>query len=190
MAAIPKQLEWLNKVGPLPVLVATALNFLGLAEFPTKLKNNPVIMMMAETLGLSKIYKNDETSWCALFVFYILYLCKKPFPPVGKDIYNYLRAKTFLGYGFAVPNDDLRTGDVVVYDRPGGFHVGFFIAFTKIKGKVYHIVLGGNQSNKVNFMEIDEGRLVQARRFYATAAPKSAAKYEVNSIGLISENEA
>jgi uncharacterized protein (TIGR02594 family) len=190
MAVIPKQLEWINKIGPLPVLVAAALNFLGLSEFPTKLKNNPVIMMMADTLGLSKIYKNDETSWCALLMFYLLYICKKPFPPIGKDIYNYLRARTFLGYGVAVEKGDEQLGDFGVFKRPGGEHIALIIAYTYINKVKHFIILGGNQSNMVNFIEIRADRLIQARRFYATAAPKSAAKYEVNSIGLISENEA
>lgn len=182
---LPKKYDFLNNIGVLPKIVSTALNYFGIREIPGA-QSNPVILDMAKQVGVNGIYRNDDTSWCALFMCFICKLCGKPLPDPKGDIYNYLRAAFFLDYGDAVDDNDIRLGDVAVFSRPGGNHVGIIIAESKT---TYH-VLGGNQSNSVNIAEIKKDRLRQARRFYSIGMPASAKKYEIDSSGKVSHNEA
>lgn len=187
MSLIPARFDFINHAGQLPQLFAAAVQYIGIKEYPTKANNNPVIMEMAKRVGVSKIYTNDEMAWCALFIFFLLIVTGKPLPPIGNDVYNYLRAKTFIGWGESVGKNDLMFNDIVVYERPDGFHVGIFIAYTKSGN---HIVFGGNQSNSVGFAELPHGRWKYGGRYYKTGAPVSVRKYVVDDTGLLSINEA
>lgn len=183
---LQKPYDFLEKIGVLPKLVSAALQYLGVREFPGK-ANNPVIMNMAKEIGAGKIYVNDSAqAWCAVFMFFILKITGKPFPSIGDDVYNLLRAKTFEGYGEPVSVDDIRLGDVVVFSRPDGFHVGIAIALSK--NTVHNI--GGNVGNKVSIAEMAKSRIVAVRRFYATVPPESAKRYLIDSSGKLSTNEA
>lgn len=187
MSLIPARYDFLNHVGQLPQLFATGLQYIGIKEYPTKANNNPVILDMAKRVGVEKIYTNDEIAWCALFIFFLLIVTGKPLPSVGSDKYNYLRAKTFIGWGSSVKKDALMFGDIVVYKRPDGYHVAIFIAYTK-QGN--HIIFGANQSNSVTFTEIGQDRWQYGGRYYKTGAPVSVKKYVVDGTGLLSTNEA
>lgn len=188
MSLIPKRLDFLNHAGQLPLLLATGLQYTGIKEYPTKINNNPTIMEMAKRVKVADIYKNDETAWCALFIFFLLIVTGKPLPGVGADRYNYLRAKTFIGWGSSIGKGELKLGDIVVYQRPDGFHVAIFIAYAT-NGN--HIIFGGNQSNSVSFMEISHTRWVYGGRYYKTGPPASVKKYIVDDSGLkLSTNEA
>lgn len=182
---LPEKFKWLLNAVPLPKLVAAGLQFLGIKEIPGH-ANNPVIMNMAKEIGLDGIYKNDDTSWCALFMCYICKLCGKPLPETNGDLYNMLRAAWFLNYGNKVPDGQAMLGDILVFERPGGNHVGLYIA----ESKMTYFVLGGNQSNSVTIAEIKKDRLLQARRFYNVAAPVTVKKYYMDATGLVSHNEA
>jgi uncharacterized protein (TIGR02594 family) len=185
---LPKKYSFLNDIGVLPQIVAATLQYLGVKEYPTKSKNNPVIMGMAKTLDVDDIYVNDEISWCALFMCFIMWLCKKPMKFLKYDI---LRAASFKSWGNEVERGDERLGDVCVFSRPGGNHVAILIAVTKVNGKITTVhVLGGNQSNAVTFSEIAYERMTHCRRFYATAAPASAKQYVIGTNGVLSTNEA
>ena len=182
---LPEKYKWVETKAPLPKLIAAALQFLGIKEIPGH-ANNPVIMNMAKEIGVDDIYKNDDTSWCALFMSYLCKITGKPLPATGGDKYNYLRAAWFLNYGQKVIDGDAMFGDVLVFERPGGNHVGLYIA----ESKSTYFVLGGNQSNAVTIAEIDKKRLRMARRFYHTAAPATVRKYYMDASGLVSHNEA
>lgn len=174
--------SFLNTIGTLPKMVTEAMKYLGTKEIPGK-QSNPVIMNMAKELGISNIYTNDDTPWCALFMSYI---CKKSGKPIPFSGYHYLRAASFSKWGKAVGKDDAQLGDILVFTRQGGGHVGLYIAETE---KTF-VVLGGNQGNAVSFTEIAKNRLSDVRRYYSIAAPESAKKYYVNSSGEVSQNEA
>ncbi|CAL7961528.1 conserved hypothetical protein [Gammaproteobacteria bacterium] len=180
---LPIKYDWLNTITPLPKVIATALQYLGIKEIPGA-SSNPVIMNMAKQLGVDNIYKNDDTSWCALFVSFICVMCGKPLPDTNGDKYNILRAAWFLNYGHKVEIPEL--GDILVFDRPGGNHVGFYIA----ESDTTYFVLGGNQSDAVTISEIKKSRLRQARRFYNIAPPSTVKVYKMNASGLVSTNEA
>lgn len=184
---LPKKFDWLTSPAtlPLPKLVAAGLQYLGIKEIPGQ-KSNPVIMNMAKQVGAEKIYKNDDTSWCALFMTFLCKMVGKPLPLLEGDRYNMLRAAWFLNYGKKVPDGQAMLGDILIFERPGGNHVGLYIA----ESKTTYFVLGGNQSNAVTITEIKKDRLRQARRFYSIAAPASVKKYFMDASGLVSHNEA
>lgn len=183
---LPLKYQWVLKIGTLPKLLENGLKYYGVHEIKGK-ENNPVIMEMANRVGVSDIYtSDDEQAWCALFMFNLLIESGKPLPPVGKDKNNYLRAYTFTRYGSSVPRGEEKLGDVAVFTRKNGNHVGIVIAVTKTTIIVY----GGNQSDQVGFTEIDKSRLAYCGRYYQTAAPASAVQYIMDSSGEVSTNEA
>ena len=182
---LSRKFKFLEEIGTLPVLVSTGLQFLGVKEIPGA-QSNPVILQMAKSLGIEKIYTNDDTSWCGLFMSYLFFLTGKPFPDLKGDQYNYLRAAWFLGYGNEVQKGSEMLGDVCIFKRPGGNHVGLIIA----ESEKTFFVLGGNQSNSVNIAEISKSRLLQCRRLYRTSVPSSVKKYTLSTTGTVSTNEA
>lgn len=179
---IPTKYKWLNTIGTMPKLVIAGLSFLGLKEYPGS-TNNPVIMDMAKRLGVENIYTSDAIAWCALFISYLCVISDKPMPFTSYDI---LRAASYKDWGSPVPKGQEALGDILVFSRPGGNHVGIYIAESET---TFH-VLGGNQSDSVNFTEINKKRLTACRRYYAIGAPDSAKKYILSSGGKVSTNEA
>lgn len=173
--------EFIKNIGVLPKMISEALKYVGVKEVPGK-GSNPVIMEMAKYLGIQNIYLDDDTPWCALFVSYIAKKVGKPIPFSG---YHYLRAASFSNWGKSVRKDDAMFGDILVFTRSGGGHVGWYIAETT---KTYW-VLGGNQGNRVSIVEIAKNRLSAVRRYYSIAAPDSVRKYYAESSGNVSENE-
>lgn len=183
---IPEKYKWLNTIGTLPKLVSAALQYLGVKEIPGQ-KSNPVIMEMARGLGVSSIYTNDDMSWCAVFINHLIKITGKPIVDYKNDKYNLLRARYLLNWGHPVDKDDIRLGDVVIIERPGGGHVFILLAIAK-NGNL--IGIGGNQGNQVSIAEFDIDRVLGVRRYYATGIPESAKKYIVDSSGVVSTNEA
>lgn len=178
---LPDKYKWIEDIGTLPKLVAAGLQFLGIKEYAGTKDNNPVIMNMAKELGVSNIYTSDEVAWCGLFMCYLCHITGKPQPFKSYDI---LRAKSFTKWGNEVKKPEF--GDILVFSRPEGSHVGLYISETSTT----YVVLGGNQSNSVSFTEIAKSRLIASRRYYATNPPASVKQYLVNSTGIVSTNEA
>lgn len=176
-----QQMKWVFDMKNNPKLVAEALFYFGCEEISGE-KSNPLILSWAKKLGVEGIYTNDDVAWCALFICYLCKVTGKPMPFTGFDC---LRAKSFERWGNNVDVKDIMYGDILVFQRPKGFHVAICIAETKTS----YIVLGGNQSNSVTFAEIKKDRLYSARRYYATAPPSSVKKYVVDSSGILSSNE-
>lgn len=181
---LPEKYKFLEEIGILPKLVSAALQYLGLKEYPGTGNNNPVIMNMATSLGLSRAqYGNDEVAWCALFISFLMKITGKPLPFTGYDL---IRAKSYMQWGNPVSMIDIRLGDVVVKHRVGGDHV--FLAIAESEHTIHG--LGGNQSNCVCFAEMDKLTITAVRRYYATTIPNSAKKYYINSSGVLSKSEA
>lgn len=178
---IPARYKFLEEIGTLPKMVVSSLSYLGLKEYPGK-GSNPVIMNMAKELQVGNIYKDDDISWCAVYQCYLCLITGKPQP---FKAYEILRAASFKVWGNEVPKGQEMLGDTMIFARPGGNHVGLYIAETPTT----YIILGGNQSNSVSFTEIKKDRLTACRRFYATAPPASVKKYFLSSEGKISTNE-
>jgi len=179
--SLPKKYEWLSTIGTLPKLVTAGLNYLGLKEVPG-VGNNPVILGMAKRLHVEDKYVADSISWCALFISYLCVIADKPMPFTGYEI---LRAASFVAWGHNIPDGKEALGDILVFSRPGGNHVGIYIAESV---NTFH-VLGGNQGDAVSITEIRKDRKIACRRYYAIAPPASVKKYLLSSGGVVSTNE-
>jgi uncharacterized protein (TIGR02594 family) len=71
----------------------------------------------------------------------------------------YMRAKAWSDYGSLLRPDRLAPGAILVFDRAGGGHVGFYVG----EDAAHYHVLGGNQGNAVNVMKLGKSRLVASR---------------------------
>ena len=160
-----------------PKVITEAVRYLGINEVKGKL-NNPTIMSWAKDIGVEKIYTSDEVAWCGLFVAKVVF--KAGFKPV-KDPLWALNWKNF-----GTKQSVAMLGDVLVFKRDGGGHVGFYIA----EDKNYFHVLGGNQSNSVSITRIAKNRCVAIRRCnWKVSQPKEVKQYFVKASGIISKNE-
>ncbi len=182
---LPSNYQWLYKIGILPKLISSALQYLGIREVPG-VANNPVIMDMAKGLGVSNIYINDDQSWCAVFINHLIRITGKPIDLNPHDKYDLLRAKKTASLFHDVSIREWKLGDIMILKREGGGHV--FLPIAKTPTGI--IGLGGNQSNMVKFSEFNEDRVIAVKRFYRTQAPESAKQYQMDSSGEISVNEA
>lgn len=177
---IPEQYRWLEQE-PAPQILLEALNLYGTKETPGP-KSTPAIMQWAEELGAKRLgitYSDDSVAWCGLFVA----ICVKragleiPFIPV--------RAVSWVMFGTSVSIPML--GDVLVFTRQGGGHVGIYVGED---AESYH-VLGGNQSDCVCITRILKSRLTAARRtLFKGLQPINIRKVNLAKTGAISYNEA
>lgn len=169
--------NWLTKIGLLPRTISEGLKLLGTVETPG-VKNNPVILGWASEVGLDKAYSADSIPWCGLFAAVV---SKRAGKEVVKDP---LWARNWSNFGKASSSPSL--GDVLVFIRDGGGHVGFYIAEDDT---AYH-VLGGNQGDAVTITRIAKARCIAVRRPAYTIKPDSVKPYFVKAEGTLSTNEA
>lgn len=161
-----------------PKVLVQAIKLFGTKEIVGP-QHNPVIIGWAEELGLKKDYNSDEIAWCGLFVA----ICAKR---AGKNIVNNpLWARNWAKWGTKV--DTAMLGDMLVFSRGSGGHVGFYVGEDT---KAYH-VLGGNQGNAVSVVRIDKKRCVGIRRTtWSVAQPKEVIQVFLDAKGNLSTNEA
>ncbi|GGE75229.1 TIGR02594 family protein [Sphingomonas prati] len=118
--------------------------------------NSPTIMGWAKALGtkvLGMIYNADSVPWCGLFVAECMRAAALPSAPIA------VRAKAWAAWGANLSADKLAPGAVLVFERPGGGHVGFYVGED---ATCYH-VLGGNQGDRVSIMRLEKSRCVARR---------------------------
>lgn len=168
--------EWL-KSETAPRILVQAVKQLGVKEFVGK-EHNPIILGWAKSLGLERIYTNDEIPWCGLF---IAECCRA----AGLEVVERpLWALNWNKFGNRV--SDPMLGDVLTFKRNGGGHVGIYVG----EDKTHYHVLGGNQANAVNVVRIAKNRLNQARRTaWKIAQPANVRKIYLEPKGLITTNE-
>ena len=160
-----------------PKVIAEAVRYLGINEIKGK-ANNQTIMSWAKDVGVEKTYTSDEVAWCGLFVAKVV--LKAGFDPVQNPLWALNWSK------FGTSQKIAMLGDVLVFKRDGGGHVGFYVA----EDKNYFHVLGGNQSDSVNIIRILKSRCVAIRRCaWKVAQPKEVQQYFVEASGAISTNE-
>ena len=139
--------------------VEIALSYYGLEEIKGEV-DNPKILDMAKSLGL-RWYKDDETSWCGIFMGFIHQKCDLEIPDKPQGARNWLK----IGEGVSEPN----LGDVVIFWRESlnswKGHVGLFISYSE--DKKYINTLGGNQSNRVQISKYKADQLLGFRRIPA-----------------------
>lgn len=166
------------KTAKSPKVIEIAMSFYGTKEIVGP-KHNPVIMGWAKEIGLSKVYTSDEIAWCGLFVGMVV-------ERAGFDmVKDPLWARNWVKFGNKSTIAGL--GDILVFVREGGGHVGFYVGEDK---DCYH-VLGGNQSNEVNIVRILKSRCIGVRRCaWKIAQPEAVKKITYLGGGKISTNEA
>lgn len=151
MSILPQQFSWLEKLGA-PKMVAEAVALYGVTEKPGP-DSNPVIMGWAKETGLDAHgYTGDEVPWCGLFMAVIAHRAKKQRPVMA------LRALSWAAFGRESPLPSL--GDVLVFERAGGGHVGLYVG----EDDANFYVLGGNQSDAVTIAPKEKSRLKACRR--------------------------
>jgi uncharacterized protein (TIGR02594 family) len=133
-----------------PRWMRTAQSFSGLREIPGR-KHNKTILGWLEKLNAW--WRNDETPWCGVFVAHCMKEAGLPYPKM------YMRAKAWTDYGSMLQRDRLAPGAILVFDRAGGGHVGFYVG----EDAGHYFVLGGNQGNAVNVMKLGKSRLTASR---------------------------
>lgn len=123
-------------------------------------QHNPRIVAYHDTTSLRAT--TDEVPWCASFVGWCL-------EQAGLQHPRSARARDYADWG--VPLDKPVLGAVVVLTRPGGGHVGFYLG--QRDGK--WLILGGNQSNRVNVAPYAPGRVLAIRWPSGVPLPNAAA---------------
>lgn len=175
---LPAAYRWLEAIDPQPRMIAEALKLYGTHEVAGG-ANSPTILAWAAETGLEHVYTADSIAWCGLFCAVV---AKRAGKTVPKDPLWALNWKNF-----GVDPGQPGLGDVLVFIRPGGGHVGLYVAEDR---DAYH-VLGGNTSDQVMIARIDKHRLAGARRpIWQTGQPASVKPYIVAAGGSLSTNEA
>jgi len=144
-------------------------------------RHNPTIMGWIRALGARVLGihpKDDETPWCGTFVAHCMTVAGIEPPKIA------IRAMSWADWGANLRPEFLTQGAVLVFQRNGGGHVGFYVAEDD---QCYH-VLGGNQSNSVNITRIEKSRCV-ARR-WPRGVKWTGGPVWVKGAGAISKNEA
>lgn len=118
--------------------------------------NSPTILGWAKRLGtkvLGIVFNADSTPWCGVFVAFCLAEDGIEAPPIA------VRALSWATWGVSLRPERLAPGAVLVFERPGGGHVGFYIGEDSV---AYH-VLGGNQNDAVTIARIEKSRCIARR---------------------------
>lgn len=138
-----------------PPWLDTALAYQGTREYPGA-ASNPVILWFWKMAKLSGI-KDDMVPWCSGYVCAML-------EAHGIRSTRSDGAKSWLTWGLPLKAPAL--GCIVVFKRPGGYHVGFVVG---MDGKGNLQVLGGNQGDEVNIRAFGTNRVMGYR--WPTTAP-------------------
>lgn len=172
---LPKQYAWLANEGA-PKMLVEALKLYGTQEKPGG-ANNPAIVAWANECRIPG-YNADSIPWCGLFLAVVAKRAGKPV------IDSPLWARSWAKWGTASP--DAALGDVLVFVREGGGHVGLYVGEDSA---CYH-VLGGNQGDAVSIRRLAKSRCIAVRRLYAVAAPANVRPVRLAPDGQPSTNEA
>ncbi len=168
--------DWL-KLETAPKVIVEAMKLYGTKEVVGE-ADNPVILEWAKELGISW-YKDDSVPWCGLFVAIVV-------KRAGKDVVkDPLRARSWAVFGEEAERAML--GDILVFVRDGGGHVGFYVGEDD---NCYH-VLGGNQGDMVKVSRISKTRCIAVRRpIWKVAQPANVRVIKLSADGEVSKNEA
>jgi len=157
-----------------PSWLKIARSYEGLKEIPGPRHNQTIIRWLGK---LKAWWSDDETPWCGVFVAHCMQEANLPYPKF------YMRAKAWSDYGSLLRRDRLAPGAILVFDRAGGGHVGFYVG----EDAGHYFVLGGNQANAVNVMKLGKSRLVASR--WPKGEPVIGKPVYMNG-GSVSTNEA
>lgn len=173
--------NFINALPFKPRHIEEALKLYGLKEAAGN-ADTPDIIAWDEEVGYKGIYSKDSTPWCGLFVAICLHRAGRKLLE-SSDKYSILRALKWAEWG--VPVTPAMFGDLLVFQREGGGHVGFYVGEDDV---CYH-VLGGNQSDMVNVARIAKTRCVAICRPPYNNQPESVKRIWLDAKGTISTNE-
>lgn len=122
--------------------------------------------------------KDDETPWCGTFVAAVMQEAGLPYPK------EFPRAKAWADYGANLRSTHVAPGAILVFQREGGGHVGFYVG----EDATAYQVLGGNQSNSVNITRIAKARCIAIR--WPRGEPVIGGPVRLAANGELSRNEA
>lgn len=132
-----------------------AQRFVGVKETPG-LQSTPIVLAMLQLDGAWP--KDDAVPWCSAFANFIAWELRLP---RSKS----LAARSWLQVGRPLTLEEaLPENDVVVLERDGGGHVGFFAGLEGPAGARQVLILGGNQHDSVNVSAFDVSRVLGVRR--------------------------
>lgn len=174
MTALPAKYVFLSREGA-PRTLVEALKLHGIHERG----NNPAILAWAKEIGLASVYRHTSTAWCGLFAAVVAK--RAGWAPVKDPLW----ARNWATFG--QPARPAMLGDVLVFSRGTGGHVGFYVG----EDASYYHVLGGNQSDQVNITRVAKNRLLAARQpAWRIAAPVNRRVIRMAASGPVSTNEA
>lgn len=128
-----------------------ASRYLGIGEVAGS-ASNPAILAMLKLDG--DWPQDDATPWCSAFANWVCF-------QLGLARSRSLAARSWLTVGVAVKLEDAELGlDVVVLERDGGGHVGFYAGMDGARVKL----LGGNQGDHVSVSSFPVERVLGVRR--------------------------
>ncbi|HEY1025460.1 MAG TPA: TIGR02594 family protein [Sphingobacteriaceae bacterium] len=180
MKQLPNKYAWLYNEAA-PKQLKEALRHYGILEHPGK-GSNPDISKWAKEVGVSGWYTDDDIPWCGLFTGVVMYRVGYPFKAA-----KLLAAREWMNWGKPRPIGQAKLWDILVFARPGGGHVGFYVG----ENAHAYLVYGGNQSNAVGFAWIAKDRLLGARYpDYKIGEPANVRKILLSETGVLSLNEA
>lgn len=177
---LPAKYQWLDKLIDTPKVFQEFRRHYGLLEVPGP-NDNPEIMQWAKRVKVSGWYLHDQIPWCGLLMAIIVL-------DAGYNVVkDCLAAISWAFFGNPIKRGEEMFSDLLIFTRPGGNHVGLYIAESKDE----FLVGGGNTSDSVGMAWIAKDRLVSARRCPYKVQPKAVKKYYMNRNGeLLSTNEA
>lgn len=164
----------------MPKWLDIAQGYLGTREIPGA-KHSPVIMGWIKKLGakvLGIAPGDDETPWCGTFAAAVMVEAGFTPPKIA------IRASEWAKWG--VPLVHGTPGAILIFKRPGGGHVGFYVAETSTAFKVR----GGNQGNAVSDTWIAKDRCVAIRWPEGAPMPTAGRVMVAASGAPLSRNEA
>ena len=188
---LPTQYRWLH-AEPGPRMIVEALKEFGTLEAPGAANNAKIIgwQKELEAAGLggpyAGVYRKDAIPWCGLFMAAIAHRANHEARPERNPPKLYLSARAWAGFGLPVPKGAACLGDVLVFKRKGGGHVGLYVGKD---ASAFH-VLGGNQSDRVMISRLSKQRLVAVRRPAYRAQPTNVRAIALAASGRLSVNEA
>lgn len=167
-----------------PAWLIEAKKHEGVAEIPGPASNawiNAMWLALPGGAWFWKTYKADDSKlpWCGAFIAYCMQACGLSFPKL------YASAKAWTGWGSKLSAPIV--GCIVVFERPGGGHVGLVVGRTA-SGNL--MVLGGNQRDGVRVSEFSRDRVVGYYWPAEVPLPIYTALIMLPSTGEISRNEA
>lgn len=174
---LPKEYEWLL-AEPGPKMLLEFLKIYGVSEVDGA-GDNPTILAWAAETGLAWTYKHDATAWCGLEMAVVAKRAGKQLPK------GPLWALNWATFGVKV-TDGPKLGDVLVFRRQGGGHVGMYIGEDDT---CFHVA-GGNQSNASNIVRKPIGRIYSIRRPIYTVQPANVRRIFLSAEGAIDNKEA